>query len=180
MVSEMVQVRLSVGTAQNGSMNAVPGSGMASMSLASMLFQPRIDDPSNPSPSAKDAIDNSAIGIEKCCQVPKVSTNLISAILAPAFAAMSNALFGVLIILRFLSLITRLLLMILTVYHWQPQCRKNSHQAMSSIGGMEGNEYSKMYPTYVGARAFGRLDLVKWSHVRNRVDGLACRRWLHI
>ena len=38
----MVQVSDSVGTAQNGSIKAVSGSGMASMSEASMLFQPRM------------------------------------------------------------------------------------------------------------------------------------------
>ncbi len=49
----MVQVRLNVGAAQNGSMNAVDGSGIASMSDASMLFQPRMLEPSKPRPSLK-------------------------------------------------------------------------------------------------------------------------------
>src|SRR5208283_2178574 len=91
----MVQVRLKVGTAQNGSMNAVAGSGMASMSEASMLFQPRMEEPSNPSPSEKESSLNSAMGMLKCCQVPKVSTNLMSAIFAPAFFASSITLLGV-------------------------------------------------------------------------------------
>src|SRR5262245_2136170 len=68
-VSAMVQVSESVGTAQNGSIKAVLGSGMASMSEASMDFQPRMDEPSKPNPSLKDSSVNSAIGQLKCCQV---------------------------------------------------------------------------------------------------------------
>src|ERR1700722_13109802 len=95
----MVQVNDKVGTAQKGSMKAVAGSGMASMSEASMDFQPRMDEPSKPRPSAKDSSFNSAIGTVKCCQVPKVSTNLISTIFAPCLRAISITLLGLLIIL---------------------------------------------------------------------------------
>src|SRR5712671_2040705 len=95
-VSAMVQVNDSVGTAIKGSIKAVAGSGIASMSEASMLFQPRMLDPSKPSPSANDSSVSSAIGMLKCCQVPNVSTNLISTILAPLFFANSNTLLGVL------------------------------------------------------------------------------------
>src|SRR5947208_2714917 len=94
----MVQVRLRVGTAQKGSMKAVAGSGMASMSDASMLFQPRIEEPSKPRPSAKDSSESSLMGMLKCCHVPKVSTNLMSTIFAPLFLANSSTLFGVLMI----------------------------------------------------------------------------------
>src|SRR5271166_2563934 len=93
----MVQVRLKVGTAQKGSINAVAGSGMASMSEASMLFQPRMLEPSKPSPSLKISSVNSRIGQLKCCQVPNVSTNFMSTILAPLFFDMSITLLGVLI-----------------------------------------------------------------------------------
>src|SRR6266404_6821355 len=92
----MVQVNDKVGTAQKGSMKAVSGSGMASMSEASMLFQPRMLEPSKPSPSLKISSLNSRMGQLKCCQVPKVSTNLISIILAPFFLANSITLLGVL------------------------------------------------------------------------------------
>ena len=91
-----MQVKLKVGTAQYGSMNAVSGSGIASMSEASIDFQPRIEEPSKPSPSLKESSFNSVIGMLKCCQVPKVSTNLMSTILAPLFLASSNTLLGVL------------------------------------------------------------------------------------
>src|SRR6266446_5721823 len=91
----MVQVSERVGTAQNGSMKALAGSGMASMSEASMDFQPRIDEPSKPRPSEKDSSLSSSIGQLKCCQVPKVSTNLMSNILAPCLAAISRTLLGV-------------------------------------------------------------------------------------
>src|SRR5713226_2815512 len=92
----MVQVNDKVGTAQNGSINAVAGSGMASMSEASMDFQPRMEEPSKPRPSLKDSSLSSLKGRVKCCQVPKVSTNFTSTILAPAFLAISNACLGVL------------------------------------------------------------------------------------
>src|SRR6266581_2175232 len=91
----MVQVTLNVATAQNGSMKAVPGSGMANMSEASIDFQPRIEEPSKPNPSAKTSSVSSAIGQLKCCQVPKVSTNLTSTIFAPCLRAMSMTDFGV-------------------------------------------------------------------------------------
>src|SRR5262245_939795 len=91
----MVQVSDSVGTAQNGSMNALAGSGMASMSEASMLFQPRMLEPSNPKPSLKQPTLSSPMGTLKCCQVPKVSTNFTSTILAPCLPAISITLLGV-------------------------------------------------------------------------------------
>src|SRR2546421_12943641 len=93
-VSEMVQVKEGVGTAQKGSIKAVSGSGMASMSEASMLFQPRMEEPSKPRPSSKISSVNSRMGQAKCCQVPKVSTNLMSTILAPLFLASSRTVFG--------------------------------------------------------------------------------------
>src|SRR5437867_4962632 len=99
----MVQVSERVGTAQNGSMKAVAGSGIASMSEASIDFQPRMLEPSKPRPSGKTSSVSSAIGQEKCCQVPKVSTNLTSIILAPAFLASSITLLGVLIFIFPLS-----------------------------------------------------------------------------
>ena len=91
----MVQVSESVGSAQNGSMKAVSGSGMASMSEASMLFQPRMLEPSKPRPSLKISSVSSRMGQLKCCQVPKVSTNLMSTILAPVFLAKFNILLWV-------------------------------------------------------------------------------------
>src|SRR5437868_6193529 len=97
----MVQVSERVGITQKGSINAVAGSGMASMSEASMDFQPRMEEPSNPKPSEKTSSVSSEIGQLKCCQVPKVSTNLISTILAPCFLAISNTLLGLLMGLLF-------------------------------------------------------------------------------
>src|SRR6516165_4058190 len=91
----MVQVNDNVGTAMKGSMNAVAGSGMASMSEASIDFQPRMDEPSKPRPSLKISSVISPIGQLKCCHVPKVSTNLISIIFAPAFLAISITFLGV-------------------------------------------------------------------------------------
>src|SRR6266513_371704 len=90
----MVQVSERVGVAMKGSMKAVAGSGMANMSLASIDFQPRIEEPSKPRPSLKESSDSSLIGKVKCCQVPKVSTNFTSTILAPCFRASSNTCLG--------------------------------------------------------------------------------------
>src|SRR5437870_11817769 len=92
----MVQVSERVESAMNGSMKAVAGSGMANMSEASIDFQPRMEEPSKPRPSLKESSFNSLKGRVKCCQVPKVSTNFTSTILAPAFLAISNTCLGVL------------------------------------------------------------------------------------
>src|SRR6266496_658806 len=92
----MVQVSERVASAMNGSMKAELGSGMANMSEASMDFQPRMEEPSKPRPSLKESSFSSLKGRVKCCQVPKVSTNFTSTILAPAFLAISNACLGVL------------------------------------------------------------------------------------
>src|SRR5688572_18925636 len=101
----MVQVSDKVGTMQNGSMKAVFGSGIANMSEASMLFHPRMLEPSKPYPSLKTSSLNSRIGQLKCCQVPNVSTNLMSTILAPVFLANSTTLLGVLMYDCFCSVI---------------------------------------------------------------------------
>src|SRR2546423_3339636 len=90
----MVQVTLKVGIAQNGSIKALAGSGIASMSEASIDFQPRMEEPSKPKPSAKTSSVSSPMGQLKCCQVPKVSTNLTSTILAPCLRAISMTLRG--------------------------------------------------------------------------------------
>src|ERR1044071_4990034 len=91
----MVQVTLRVGCRQNGSMNAVAGSGMASMWDASIDFHPRMEEPSKPKPSSNTSSVNSPMGTLKCCQVPKVSTNFTSTIFAPCLRAFSITLFGV-------------------------------------------------------------------------------------
>ena len=53
--STTLQMSESVGSAMNGSMTAVVGSGITSMSDAWIACQPRIEEPSNPSPSSKTA-----------------------------------------------------------------------------------------------------------------------------
>src|SRR5581483_558304 len=74
----MLQMRLSVGIAVNGSITAVVGSGMTSMSEALIGCHPRIDDPSKPLPSSKMSSLISLGGIVKCCQMPSRSRNLRS------------------------------------------------------------------------------------------------------
>src|SRR3989449_5567889 len=58
----------SVGTAVNGSIAALDASGTSSMSDSSIVWNPRIEEPSKPSPSSKMSSFSSEIGIEKCCQ----------------------------------------------------------------------------------------------------------------
>src|SRR5438552_3478961 len=91
----MLQISDSVGSAQNGSMTAVLGSGTTSMSLAWMGCQPRIEEPSNPSPSSNTASSISLGGTVKCCQIPRKSLNLKS--IATAFWSFMNLItsFGV-------------------------------------------------------------------------------------
>src|SRR5215204_1377965 len=83
-------MRLSVGTAQNGSRQAVAGSGTTSMSLLLIAFHPLMEEPSNPDPSLNSVSVSSLIGMLKCCQVPIKSTNLRSTIWTFVFFANSN------------------------------------------------------------------------------------------
>src|SRR5687768_6818858 len=55
------QISDSVGIWQAGSMNALSGSGMSSMSDSWISWNPRIEDPSNPSPSLNTDSSNSVI-----------------------------------------------------------------------------------------------------------------------
>src|SRR4029077_19189969 len=82
---------LIVGTAQNGSRQAVVGSGIIRRSLSFIAFQPRIDEPSSPDPSLNIPSVSSSTGIEKCCQVPSRSTNFKSTICTLFFFAISSA-----------------------------------------------------------------------------------------
>src|SRR4051812_17834423 len=64
-------------------MLAVVGSGMSSMSDASMPFQPAIDEPSNAWPEVNLSSSKCEIGTVTCCSLPRVSvkrksTNLTS------------------------------------------------------------------------------------------------------
>src|SRR5947209_16285642 len=78
MGSTMVQINESVGSALKISIQAVAGSGMTSMSEALITFQPRMLDPSNPSPSVKMSSLYSVSVVVKCCHVPGRSVNLKS------------------------------------------------------------------------------------------------------
>ena len=66
----MLQMSESVGSAMNGSMVAVLGSGTTSMSDSLIACQPRMDEPSKPKPSSKMSSVSSASGMVKCCQMP--------------------------------------------------------------------------------------------------------------
>src|SRR5438067_13223983 len=82
MGSITLQIKESVVSFMNGSISAVSGSGITSMSLAWIGTQPRIEEPSNPRPSSNTPSVNSAIGMVKCCQRPRKSMNFRSTITA--------------------------------------------------------------------------------------------------
>src|SRR5262249_54476486 len=84
----MLQINDSVGSAVNGSITAVAGSGMTSMSLAWIGCQPRIDEPSKPRPSSNTLSSISLGGTVKCCQMPRKSLNFKS--IATAFCSFMN------------------------------------------------------------------------------------------
>jgi hypothetical protein len=89
------QCRFSVECFVNGSRWAVLASGTRSMSDSWISWNPRIEDPSNPSPSSKLSSVSSATGIEKCCMSPGKSENRRSTISTPSVFAMARTSFGV-------------------------------------------------------------------------------------
>src|SRR5207237_10912629 len=76
--STIVQIKLSVDSALKMSIHAVAGSGITSMSEALMTLQPRMLEPSKPSPSLKISSSYSVSVVVKCCHVPSKSQNLKS------------------------------------------------------------------------------------------------------
>ena len=74
----MKKFMISVGCWRNGSMYAVVGSGSSSMSDSWICWNPRIDDPSNISPSVKTLSPKLEAGKVKCCITPGRSQNLTS------------------------------------------------------------------------------------------------------
>ena len=67
----------------NGSISAVVGSGISTMSDSAISWKPRIDEPSNPSPSLNASSSSAWIERPRCCQVPGRSVNLKSTIRTP-------------------------------------------------------------------------------------------------
>src|SRR2546425_8289360 len=65
------------------------------MSLSLIAWNPRIDEPSKPTPSANTASVSSLSGSEKCCQVPGRSVNRTSTICTPASFALRITSAGV-------------------------------------------------------------------------------------
>src|SRR5215472_18687183 len=68
---------------------------MRSMSDSSMVWNPRMEEPSKPSPSSKMSSFSSDTGIEKCCQRPGRSMKRRSTIFAPLSLAIFRTSFGV-------------------------------------------------------------------------------------
>src|SRR5215467_12755207 len=87
-------VRFSVGCWRNGSSTAVAGSGSSSMSDSWICWNPRIEEPSNISPSVKTFSSKDSTGTVKCCTVPGRSQNLTSTnstLLSPMNLSTSSA-----------------------------------------------------------------------------------------
>src|SRR5437588_12525794 len=95
MTSQIINSVLCEGT---GSMVAESGSGMRSMSLSSMAWNPRMLEPSKPSPSEKLPSSSSPSGRLKCCQVPGRSTNRTSTTSTPSALARSSTSRGLVLL----------------------------------------------------------------------------------
>src|SRR5919106_1571216 len=85
----------SVGCCRKGSITAVSGSGTRIMSDSWISWKPRMEEPSNPSPSSKASSPNSSNGIEKCCINPGRSEKRRSTNLAPCCSPSFSASDGV-------------------------------------------------------------------------------------
>ena len=92
--SRISQTSDRVGASVNGSSMAVEASGMRSMSLSEMPCQPRIEEPSKPSPSSNADSSKPATGSETCCHVPSRSQNFRSTITARVSRVHSSAARG--------------------------------------------------------------------------------------
>ena len=92
------QMRKSVLCERTGSMVAESGSGIRSMSLSSMDWNPRMLEPSKPSPSEKLPSSSSPSGRLKCCHVPGRSTNRTSTTSTPSALARSSTSRGLVLL----------------------------------------------------------------------------------
>src|SRR5215469_4383885 len=71
----MLQIMVRVASLQKGSRKAVSATGMTSMSDSLMACQPRMLDPSKPTPSSKTDSSRASAGMVKCCHKPGKSMN---------------------------------------------------------------------------------------------------------
>ena len=71
------------------------------MSDSSMVWNPRMLEPSKPMPFSNRPVSNSLVEIEKCCHSPGRSQKRRSTISAPFFLAKSSTCFAVMVILPF-------------------------------------------------------------------------------
>ena len=92
--SAISQTSESVGASVNGSRIALAGSGISSMSDSEIPCQPRIEEPSKPSPSSKADSSNALSGSVMCCQRPSRSQNFRSTSCAWVCPAHSIASFA--------------------------------------------------------------------------------------
>src|SRR4030043_1196374 len=90
MGSTIFAITLTVGSLKNGSITAVLGSGTANISDTWIPCQPRMDEPSKPTPSTNVFSSQVSMGKLQCCQVPSRSVNFRSTISALFFSANSK------------------------------------------------------------------------------------------
>ena len=69
----MSQNRMSCGLAENGSMQADSASGIRTMSLSLIAFQPAMEEPSNMTPSANISSSTVETCCAVCCHLPRGS-----------------------------------------------------------------------------------------------------------
>src|SRR3954466_5977033 len=69
---------------RNGSMKAVVGSGNSDMSDSWIAWKPRMEEPSNASPSSKTDWSKDETGTVKCCMTPGRSQKRTSTISTPS------------------------------------------------------------------------------------------------
>jgi hypothetical protein len=81
----------SVGTSKIGSMNAVLGSSTRIMSDSWISLKPRMDEPSNGTPSSNVSADSTWAGMVECCHTPGRSVNRRSTILTLAAISRTSA-----------------------------------------------------------------------------------------
>src|SRR5487761_281604 len=67
------QRRLTVGSSKNGSIIALPGSGIRIMSDSLIPFQPAMEEPSNILPSSNSSSSTVCAGTLTCCSLPRLS-----------------------------------------------------------------------------------------------------------
>ena len=129
--SQMMSIVL---TSSTGSMKVDVASGMRSMSLSWMCWNPLIDDPSKPMPPSKRPSESSSTGIEKCCHVPGRSTKRRSTIWTPSFFAIASTSLGEVLGAGGAAVAGRSRSMVSVIGSTPHRCCRPKHPAVATFG----------------------------------------------